>query len=101
MTKIQVRYLKNFFERSKGLIWQEKLFPVMFHTRFGIHTFGMKHPIDVLVLNHNKIVKFQKSLKPNNVFFWNPKYNSVLELPAGTISKLEVKVGETIELVVS
>jgi uncharacterized membrane protein (UPF0127 family) len=64
-------------------------------TRFGIHTFLMKQPIDVLVLSNNlEIKKIKEHLTPNNVFFWNPAYSIVVELPKGTIKKNHCKLGD-------
>jgi hypothetical protein len=72
---------------------------MLFHTHFGIHTFLMKYPIDVLVLDESKkIVKAKCSLKPNRLFFYNPKYSLVLELEKGYINKNRLRLGDKIEL---
>lgn len=72
---------------------------MLFHTRFGIHTFFMKYPIDVLVLDKNKIiVKVKSSLKPNNLFFYNPKYSLIVELENGFVKKNKLQLGDKIEL---
>ena len=56
----------------------------------GVHTFGMKFPIDVVVLDRNNIVKkIKKDMRPGKFFFWNPKYKKVLELPVG--NKIEFR----------
>lgn len=77
--------------------WKEKVFGLLLyknpqgmllHTRFGIHTFGMRYPIDVLVLdNEGRVVKMKENLLPNRIFLWNPRYATVMELPSMTISK--------------
>lgn len=80
-----------------GLIGVKKPKAVFFKTRWGIHTFGLRFPIDVLILNSEfKVVKIKKSLKPFRLFLWNPKYDSVLELPAGTIEKKNINIGNYI-----
>ena len=96
MKKIKVKYLKSFLERSKGLIGENKAFPILFKTRFGIHTFGMKYPIDVVILDNLKIVKTKANLQPNRTFFWNPIHNTVIELPVGSLAEKGFKIGETI-----
>ncbi len=94
MIKLKVKYLKTFQEKSKGLIGLTKFTPVFFKTRFGIHTYGMKVPIDVLILDRqNKVIKIKKNLKPGRVFFWNPGYFNVVEMP---VDYSKVKIGETI-----
>lgn len=80
------------WKKSFGLIGKNKPENLLFKTRFGIHTFGMRFPIDVLVLDKNyKVIKFKETLLPNNFFFWNPRYNLVLELPSGTVKQLAIK----------
>lgn len=67
----------------RGLAGIKKIYPVYFETRLGIHTFGMKQSIDVMVLDSkNRIVIIRKNLGPNKIFVWNPKYAKVVELPA-------------------
>ncbi len=63
---------------------------MLFYTRWGIHTFGMKYPIDIIVLdNQQKIIQIKYDLKPNRIFFWNPKYSSIIELPT-ELTKLKM-----------
>lgn len=64
---------------------KKKAETVYLETRWGIHTFFMKFPIDVIVLDdNNQVVKVKKNLRPWRVFFWNPRYYKVVE----TSSKL-------------
>lgn len=67
-----------------GLIGKQKPEPVYFETRWGIHTFGMKVPIDVVILDKdNKVITVKHRLSPNRIFLWNPKYYKVVEIPSG------------------
>ena len=92
MLKLKVKRLKTLKEKTVGLIGREKITPVIFETRFGIHTFGLKFPIDVLILDsQRKIVALKESLSPNRIFLWNPRYKIVLELPTGAIKKYNIK----------
>jgi uncharacterized protein len=89
---LQIIELKNPLKKAIGLIGEKKPQAILFMTRFGIHTFGVRFPIDVLILNKNKqIVKVKENLQPNRFFFWNPKYTIVLELPEGTIQKNKIE----------
>ena len=81
----------------KGLIGK-KPEPILLKTRFGIHTCGMSYSIDVVILDRNNIVrKIKENLLPNRLFFWNPLFDTVLELPAGTISKLKLHIGDGLD----
>lgn len=84
-------------EKLFGLILHSKPTAMVFHTRFGIHTFFMKYPIDVLVLNNqNRVAAFKKNLKSNRIFIWNPAYSLIIELPPGTIEKTGTKLGDNL-----
>ncbi len=91
-------FLKTLSEKSKGLLYEKPPKPVYFQTRWGIHTFGMKFKIDCIVANKNMVVKKTKSMKPNQVFFWNPRYKNVFEMPSGTTKKYDIQVGDKLKI---
>ena len=99
MIRLYVIEAKNLREKIQGLIGKKKPQSLMLKTRFGIHTFGLKFPIDVLILNNeNKVASIKKNLKPNRIFLWNPMHDKVLELPSGTIQKYAIKVKIPIDI---
>ena len=82
-----------------GLIGARKASAFILKTRFGIHTFGLLFPIDVLILDkESRVVKVKENLKPLRFFMWKPSYNVVLELPDGTIKKSKTKIGDKLSL---
>jgi uncharacterized protein len=90
-------FASKFSEKTFGLIKYDLKTSLIMKTRFGIHTFGMKDAIDILILDNNKkIVKMKNSLKPNRIFFWNPKFDLVIELPKQTIKKSGCELGHKI-----
>lgn len=99
MVTITVEDLKSWKDKTVGLLGSKKPHPVLLHTRFGIHTFGMRYPIDVIVLDKAQTIKkVQTNIVPNKLFFWNPSFDTVLELPNGMIGELGLKVGMKITL---
>ena len=71
---------------------------MLFKTRFGVHTWGLKDPIDILILDkHKKVVKMKKSLLRNGLFFWNIQFDTVVELPKGSISSSQTQNGDIVE----
>lgn len=89
---------KSFMDSFFGLLRQSNPRSLLFKTRFGIHTFCLKVPIDVIVLDSKfRVVKLQESLKPNRLFFWNPKYNLVIELSEGTINKSKTQIKDSLK----
>jgi uncharacterized membrane protein (UPF0127 family) len=100
MITIPVHTANSLFKRTKGLIGQERIEPFFLKTRFGIHTFGMKKGIDVVILDkQNRIQTVKKNLKPFRILLWNPLYDRVLELPRGFISTHHLKKGEQVKLI--
>jgi len=99
MVCLKVKVLKSFKDKALGLINSKKAFPVLIKTRFGIHTFGLRFPVDVLVLDKgNKVVRTSINLRQNRFFMWNPKFYTVIELPQGQIIKKNIKLGDTIKI---
>lgn len=99
MVTIKAKYAKSLFQQGIGLIGKSQNTTLFFQTHFGIHTFFMKYPIDVVILNSKyEIVTLKENLAPNKFYFWNIKYQNVLELPSGTIIKLNLKIGDKIKL---
>jgi len=97
--KIRVRKLSTFIEKTKGLISSKSSDPVYLTTRFGIHTFFLKGPISIIILDSEFIVRvIRKELKPGRVFFWNPKYFRVLEFPTNTRLPKGAEVGKKLEV---
>lgn len=87
MLLLQVKIAKTRKEKILGLIGQPSPFPLLLRTRFGIHTFGVRFPIDVVVLDdRGDIASLKEGLRPNSFYFWNPKHSTVIELPNGTIA---------------
>ncbi len=63
----------------------------------GVHTFGMKFPIDVVFLNKKKKIL---KVRPNMVrgrMALSLLAHSVLELPAGTLEQTGTMVGDQLE----
>jgi uncharacterized protein len=63
----------------------------------GVHTFGMKFPIDVLFLDKEKrVVGLAKTLPPNRISRLYARASSVIELPAGTIDAAGSCIGNEV-----
>ncbi|MDD2823092.1 MAG: DUF192 domain-containing protein [Candidatus Daviesbacteria bacterium] len=89
-----LKIASTFFDNLFGLLRQSNQ-GMLFYTRFGIHTFGMTKNIDVLILDkEHKVVKINIGLHHNQLFFWNPKYNIVIELPEGSVNISKTKPGD-------
>jgi len=84
-------------DRAIGLIGTPTLGPnIALHIVpcSGIHTFGMKYPIDVVFLDKKgKVVLLSQNLKANKFTKFLLNVKSVLELPSGSIKENNIQVG--------
>lgn len=91
------KYATSFLDQAFGLLLRSNPRTLLFKTRFGIHTLCLLHAIDVLILDDAFIVKQKKGkLYPFSFYFWNPRYQYVLELPVETIRQFDIQVGDTL-----
>ena len=91
---------ETLLDQSLGLLKYKIPTAMLLRTRFGIHTFGMRYPIDVLILDkQNRVVALKENLQPNHIYLWNFKYGTVLELPEGTIKKMETKLNDQLKFI--
>ena len=90
---------ESFLDQAFGLLIPSNPRAMLFKTRFGIHTFFMKESIDLIVLDKkNKVVSLKTNVKPNRIFLWNPQFDTILELPSGTIQKSKTEIGDYLSL---
>ncbi len=94
-----LQIVDSFFQKGLGLLNPGNSRSLLMTTRLGIHTFGLRKPIDVVIVDDDyKVITMRKSLKPNRFFFWNPKYFTVIELPAGTLTATNTQIGDILFL---
>jgi uncharacterized membrane protein (UPF0127 family) len=92
-------YATTLKQQILGLLLYPTPSTLLLRTRFGIHTFGMNYAIDVLILDHtNRAVKIKENLTPNRIFFWNPLFSNVIELPHGSIKKSRTTVNDNVAI---
>lgn len=94
-----IREAKTYKEKKLGLLGSDGTTGLFMRTRWGVHTFGMKFPIDVIILDtKNRVVKYKRNLKPRKCFFWNPKYNQVVEIPTNLVREGTIEIGDEISI---
>jgi uncharacterized protein len=98
----KVRKADNFLTRLIGLLKRTHLGPeeaLWLMPSKGIHTIGMKFPIDVVFLNRNhQVLGLMSGLVPYRVSAVHLRGYSVLELPNGTIKKSRTEIGDKLEI---
>ena len=88
--------VKKGFGKITGLLGKNKAEAMVFETRFGVHTFFLGFPIDLIVLDKTGVVKLAKTVKPNRIVIWNINFKTVIELPFGTLRKTHTKIDDII-----
>lgn len=98
----KVRKADSFLTRLVGLLKRTNLGPeeaLWLMPSKGIHTIGMKFPIDVVFLNRgNMVVGLVQGMAPSRLSSIHFNSYSVLELPTGTIRKSRTEVGDQFEI---
>jgi uncharacterized membrane protein (UPF0127 family) len=98
----KVRKADNFITRLIGLLKRTHLGPeeaLWLMPSKGIHTIGMKFPIDVVFLNkRHHVVGLMSGLSPYRISAVHLSGYSVLELPNGTIKKSCTEIGDQFEI---
>ena len=65
----------------------------------GVHTIGMKMPIDVAYLDSEyRVIHVCHRLAPFRIAALKLKARSVIELPAGTLAQTETSIGDVLEI---
>ncbi|MEW6130952.1 MAG: DUF192 domain-containing protein [Acidobacteriota bacterium] len=65
----------------------------------GVHTIGMKFPIDVVYLDSKfRVVHLYQQLSPFRIAALKSAARSVIELPAGVLALTQTAVGDLLEI---
>jgi uncharacterized membrane protein (UPF0127 family) len=87
-------------KRRRGLLKHSKLDPgegLWITPCEGIHTFGMKFPIDVVFLSRQKkVIKVRPNMVRRRLAL-SLRAHSVLELPVGVLEKTNTLAGDQLE----
>ena len=98
----KVRKADNFFTRLVGLLKRTHLGPeeaLWLMPSKGIHTIGMKFPIDVLFLDKNcSVLGLISGMAPYRISNVHMRAYSVIELPSGMIKKSRTEIGDQLEI---
>ncbi|MFQ5684287.1 MAG: DUF192 domain-containing protein [Candidatus Binatia bacterium] len=98
----KVKRADSFRTRLLGLLKRRRLGPeeaLWLVPSKGIHTFGMKFPIDVIFLNKdNKVLDVIPSMGPYRATRFHFASYSVLELPEGTIHKSHTAISDELDV---
>lgn len=84
---------RNTLDASEGL-WLDRC--------WGVHTVGMKFPIDVVFLDEEfRILSIRTNVRSGCLAVAQANANHVVELPAGTCEKFDLLCGDRMALVES
>lgn len=98
----RVKKADSFITRIVGLLRRKNLGPeeaLWLVPSKGIHTLGMKFPIDVIFLDkNNKVISLNSSLAPYRITRIHLKAHSIVELYDGMIKKSHTGVGDQLDV---
>ena len=88
---------RGLIRQSIGLIGARRAKPTILKTRVSTRTFGIKFPLDILIIDKDhRVAILKENLESFRVFTWKPVYSVVIELPAGTIKKTNTSLKDQI-----
>lgn len=98
----KVKKADRFFTRLVGLLKRRNLGPeeaLWLVPSKGIHTIGMKFPVDVIFLDkYQKVTNLISNLAPYRATKYYLRAHSVIELPHGIIKKSLTQVGDQLDV---
>jgi uncharacterized membrane protein (UPF0127 family) len=81
-----------------GLICRRE--PVFFFSPFGVHTFFVKTPIDVVLVDKKlRIIRIYCGIKPFRILLWKYFWVYVLEAESGFASRHRLKRGSKVTII--
>jgi uncharacterized protein len=93
-------YANTMWDRARGWLGKPRAEAgegLLLRPCSSIHTMGMKFSLDLLFLDKgNRVVKLMRSLSPWRAVLSGAQ--GILELPAGTLTRVPVKVGDLLEI---
>jgi uncharacterized membrane protein (UPF0127 family) len=85
--------------RTRGLLGRDRLAEgggLVIAPSQGVHTFGMRFPIDVVFVRRDgRVARCRSAVPPRRLALWLPAF-AVLELPAGQAARAGLKVGDVL-----
>jgi uncharacterized protein len=93
---------RNFFERAVGLLARGRIRPdegLWIEKCSGIHTIGMRAPIDVIFIDAlGRVLRVHPRVHPFKVALVCREAQAVVELGAGAVDYNDILVGDRLEL---
>lgn len=90
----------RFWQRARGLLGRAPLAEgegLILRPCKAVHTWGMGYPIDVAFLDPSgRVVASYEGVGPNRRTAWHAGADCALELPAGSLGRASVAVGDRI-----
>ena len=94
---MEVKEAKTFFQKLKGLMFQNKVNYILKFKTNGLHTFFMKTNIDVILTDKNhRILYIYRNLKPNKIILPKKHVKYTYETPVNYLKK--IKIGDQLDL---
>jgi uncharacterized membrane protein (UPF0127 family) len=98
----QCRLANNFIKRVVGLLNRSSMRPgegLLLDNCHGIHTLGMRFPIDVVFLDRGlRVLRLAHRVPPFRIGPAAKGAVYVLELPAGTLKETQTEIGDQVQL---
>ena len=94
---------RSFFSKLRGQMFRKKIEPMVFEfdkeLKIDLHSWFVKEPLDLIFVNSEwEVVEMVHEFMPKKYYKPKEKAMYVLEMPAGTIARCDVEVGDVIHI---
>ncbi len=91
---------RSYWARLRGLMFRSSLPEdggMVIEPNNSVHTFWMRFPIDVIFVDRqDRVVGLVTAMPPNRPYAGARKARRTIELPAGTITRTNTQMGDTL-----
>lgn len=98
----RIEVADTFLSRLVGLLGRSRLLPgygLLIRPSSGVHTFGMRFPIDVVALDRQlRVLAVWQNLRPWRTTAVKWKTHCVLELAGGHLKTCPIEAGDQLEI---
>ncbi|WP_432157480.1 DUF192 domain-containing protein [Streptomyces sp. bgisy153] len=92
--RVPLEFATSYRARTRGLLGRDSLTGAMLLSpASGVHTFGMRMPIDVAYLDRTLRVLAVRTMRPNRLGLPRPRARHVLEAEAGAMAGWDLRAG--------
>ena len=102
----KLEFADSFWSRFRGLMFRRNfdegealVFELPHPRKFGVHTFFVFFPIDLVYLDKDKkVLELEEDLSPWRIYSPDVEASYLVELPAGKVDESGIEIGNELQI---